>query len=249
VNLVASLVVRNELVRYLKPCIEHLLEFCDKIVVLDDASDDGTAEWLLDYASAGLFIGLSPESSFYRHEGRTRDRLLALTLAQKPTHVLNLDADEFITDGPALRDLIAEQPDASAWHIPIEEVWEANDDRYLAREDGGWKTGRTLCWKVPAGRLTFPNRALACGRVPSQLRVGSARPAAVSLLHVGWLDESDRVSRHDRYVKHDGGRFHRGAHLASILWPREKVELVARPWPQSLAPWKDAILEHASVKA
>jgi glycosyltransferase involved in cell wall biosynthesis len=46
VKLIASLIVRNELKRYLEPCVAHLLEFCDEIRVLDDRSDDGTREWL-----------------------------------------------------------------------------------------------------------------------------------------------------------------------------------------------------------
>lgn len=190
-----------------------------------------------------------PRSTFFVHEGSTRQALLELTLAQNPTHVLNLDADELLSDGIALRFLIAEQPVVKAWHIPIAEIWMANEDRLLERVDGGWRTGRTLCWRRPPGALRFPNRALACGRVPSPIRTYAARPASVSLLHCGWLDEVDRVARAARYAKHDGGRFHASAHLQSILWPPEKIELRARAWPEALAPWKNAILEHAGVKA
>lgn len=250
-NLVASLVVRNELGRYLAPCIDHLIGFCDHVCVLDDASDDGTYEWLRDDRDVRLATAARHDRPrFYEHEGRTRQRLLDYTLDLKPTHVVNLDADEFITDGVGLRRLIGEQPDVASWHIPIIEVWEANPDRYMARVDGGWKTGRTLCWRVPPGRLSFPNRALACGRVPSQVRMGSARASAVSLLHVGWLDESERERRIARYTKHDGGRFHASAHLASLAWDRddERLMLEPRPWPAGLGPWKDQILEHATVR-
>lgn len=250
-RLAASLICRNELSRYLAPCIEHLRAFCDLIVVVDDASDDGTREWLEDASDDQLRLvsGDGGPPMFYRHEGRARTVLLEHTLACEPTNVLSLDADEFVTDGPALRKLIEEQSDVQAWHLPIEEVWAASEERILHRVDGGWATGRSLCWKVPdVGRLSFPNRALACGRVPIQTRMMRAQPSAQSLLHVGWLDESERVARHARYTEHDKGRFHASAHLASILWPPERIKLEARAWPDGLLPWRDAILEHAAVK-
>ena len=45
-RLVASLIGRNELSRYLVPCIESLQEFCDEIRVVDDYSTDGSFQWL-----------------------------------------------------------------------------------------------------------------------------------------------------------------------------------------------------------
>ena len=249
-NICASLVVRNEINRFLAPCIEHLRAFTDRIVVLDDASDDGTEHWLRDQADEQLIVERQEVSTFYRHEGQTRTRLLEVTLEQEPTHIVNLDADELVSDGPALRAMIEADPDVPAWHLPIEEVWAANEGGYFIRDDGAWNQGRTLAWRVPQlGRLAFPNRALACGRVPLQLRSVRAQPSGVSLLHVGWLDERERVVRHARYTKHDNGRFHAGRHLASILWPPEKVGLQARAWPAGLLSWRDAILEHAGVTA
>lgn len=250
-QLTASLIVRNELGRYLIPCVEHLRTFCDRIVIVDDASDDGTSEWLEEHEDDQLAVIVQPASRFYQHEGQARQRLLDYTLDTHPTHVLNLDADEFLADGPELRRLVEAQPDVAAWHIPIEEVWMANGDHYLHRTDGGWSMGRTLCWKVPDRKLSFPNRRLACGRVPMQIRTFRATPAGpgVSLLHVGWLDPSQREPRHARYVRHDGGRFHASAHLDSILWPPERISLHMRPWPPALLPWRDAILEHGTVSA
>ena len=101
VKLVASLIVHNERARYLERCIEHLLEFCDRVVILDDASDDGTVEWFLQSGPGGVVFNESATSNFYVHEGRTRQRLIDLTLAQEPTHVLSVD-DQFYP-GESLR--------------------------------------------------------------------------------------------------------------------------------------------------
>lgn len=250
-NVVASLVVRDELHRYLAPCIDHLRRFCDQIVVMDDASTDGTAQWLAEQADEQLKVVAQSTSTFYVHEGATRSTLLAATLAERPTHVLAVDADEFVADGITLRTTLQGNPAVNAWTLEMQEVWGTNDDRYLTREDGGWRTHGVLClWRVAQlGRLSFPNRRLACGRVPSQVRMGPSQVAASALLHVGWLNESERVARHARYTKHDKGRFHAAAHLASIMWPPDQVKLQARAWPESLAPWKDAIVARANTKA
>ncbi len=247
-NLVASLVVRNEVGRYLPACIEHLRAFCDQIVVLDDASDDATRDWLFDQTDDQMGVAYLDRQRFYEHEGKTRDELLRVTLGVKPTHILPLDADELVADGPGLRAMIEERPDVPAWHLPIHEVWQADRERYFTREDGGWPQGRTLAWKVPTGPLKFPDRALACGRVPSQIRRLAAQHTNVPLLHLGWLDESTREARVARYTEHDGGRFHARSHLASIL-DAAQVRLEGRAWPDGLLPWRDAILEHAKIAA
>ncbi len=244
-NLVASLVVRNELGRYLPACIEHLRAFCDLVVVLDDGSDDGTEEWLAPQQDQQVRVHRWEHSAFYVHEGHTRTQLLQHALALAPTHVLPLDADELIGNGRALRAMIEARPNVPAWHLPIHEVWAATEDRYFTREDGGWPRGRTLVWRVPKGPLSFKDAALACGRVPQQVARLSAQHTKIPLLHLGWLDESERQERVARYTEHDGGRFHARSHLASILDARQ-VKLEGRTWPPALAPWRDAIIEHAS---
>jgi hypothetical protein len=250
-NLCASLVVRNELSRYLAPCIEHLLAFCDTVVVLDDASDDGTGEWLRarERSDERLSVEYQFASSFYKHEGRTRQLLLEVTLEQKPTHVLNLDADELVSDGAALRACIGREPDVPIWSLVIEEVWNGGDTLQI-REDSGWRSHPLpVLWRVDAKvRYAIMQRRLACRRVPTQVLRSSSRavPSGESLLHLGWSNPKTRAERHSRYVTHDGGRFHASAHLDSILWPDEKIELRERAWPDQLLQYREAILERTA---
>ncbi len=248
-NLVATLVTRNEVHRYLPACVEHLRAFCDRIVILDDASDDGTDEWLMGQADKQVLVDFRMASEFYVHEGKTRDLLLNLALQLEPTHILPLDADELVADGPALRALIQARPMTPVWHLPIREVWQADRERYFTREDGGWPRGRTLAWRVPNGRLSFADRALACGRVPEQIARIGPQQTHIPLLHLGWLDEAERAARVARYTEHDGGRFHARAHLASILAPTSQVKLEGHDWRPGLEPWLDVVLEHAKMPA
>lgn len=244
-KLAASLVVRNEVNRYLGPCIVHLLEFCDVVVVQDDSSDDGTREFLRDYDDERLALYPSPSSTFFVHEGRTRQRLLVSTLAHQPSHVISLDADEFITDGKELRRLVTAQPDVPVWALTIEEVWKATHTSLMTRQDGGWRSHPiSVLWRVPEDvrRLKIMDRRLACRRVPTLIWQQTGRLTGVDLLHVGWLDEQHRKARYDRYATHDQGRFHASSHLRSILWPDERIELRSRGWPQSLLSHRELIL-------
>jgi glycosyltransferase involved in cell wall biosynthesis len=254
-KLVAGLIVKNELGRYLPECIGHLLEFCDQIVVLDDGSTDRTGEWLDDNASGWDQIvvhHVDPEDGFFAgHEGRKRQQLLIHTLNQQPDWVLNIDADEFVTDGKLVRDYIEVEPQPrQVGVLDMEEVWKADKDWIHTRMDGGWRPHPVPClWSAKLsgmrGRaLQISNKALACGREPEVVRryFGRARPTGTSILHFGWANESGRRPRYERYVEADGGRFHRNTHLDSIMWPDDKVTLAKHTWPKPLMKFKPLIL-------
>ncbi len=234
-KLAASLVIRNELGRYLEPCIDHLLAFCDLVVVLDDASDDGTREYLIEHPDERLVVEQQSRSTFYVHEGHTRQKLIDATLAHNPTHVLSIDADEFVSDGELLRQRIEGDPGQPVWQLSIEEIWNANDHLYV-REDGGWRThGLAVLWKAPPPGISWRilDRKLACRRVPMQVLSQTARatPTNVELMHFGWTDRTERQRRYDRYTRHDNGKFHASSHLRSIMWPETRIRLRQREWP------------------
>lgn len=236
-KLAASLVVRNELSRYLQPCIDHLLGFCDLIVVVDDASTDGTTAWLIDHPDDRLHVFGSSASHFYVHEGQTRQRLLDLTLEQKPTHVLNLDADEFISDGAAIRARIEAEPDIEVWTLNMHEVWKVDERHVCSRVDGGWRIHPITClWRAPSkldASWRILDRKLACRRVPQHVMTAAAsrKPSGVDILHFGWTNQAERRARYDRYVRHDGGKYHSAKHLRSIMFPDSDVRLAGSPWP------------------
>jgi glycosyltransferase involved in cell wall biosynthesis len=256
-KLVASLIARNELDRYLPTVIAHLAEFCDEIRVLDDFSVDGTYEWLL--AQDAVSVRRNEESAFFVHEGHARQALLDWTLAASPTHVLAIDADELVSDGAALRRSIASaSAQTRVWMLSLVEVWRAEPEHLLLRTDNAWRPRRVpLLYHAPPGRaalkLKIRDRALACGREPEQVRAFLGRPhriaeTGVELLHLGWANEAARLTRHQRYAEHDGGNFHQKRHLDSILWPDSKVRLTPRPWPAALLPYREEILDAASPK-
>lgn len=247
VKLIASMIVRNELGRYLEPCLRSLLGFCDEVRILDDASDEPGWPQALNGAFGAdgdrIVIRRTDRPTFYEHEGRARNQLLAWTLEGKPSHVLAIDADEFVTDGNAVREVCEADQGRGAWALGLQEVWKADEQYLWTREDGGWKAqghGIPVLWRVPSGRVAhtgawqIAERKLACGREPQAVRRIRPLPVRSHILHFGWTCEADRQARYQRYVDHDGGKFHRSAHLDSIMWPDEKVRLRRMRWPDGL---------------
>jgi glycosyltransferase involved in cell wall biosynthesis len=250
VKLIASLIVRNELKRYLEPCVAHLLEFCDEIRVLDDRSDDGTREWLAKQDR--VMVQHSVALPMFVDEGKARNWLLRWTFEGNPTHVLAIDADEFASDGAAIRATCEDDEGRGVWSLTMEEVWKADEQRLWTREDGLWKGRRVpVLWRAPRrldSSWRIEDKELACGREPLAVRKLSSRAihTGVSILHFGWTNEAARAARYQRYVEADNGKFHARRHLDSIMWPDRKVRLARRLWPQALEPWRAAILERAN---
>jgi hypothetical protein len=253
-KLIASLIVRNELGRYLKPCLESLLEFCDEIRILDDHSDEEGWPHSLNGLGANVVMKRTPRPLFFEHESNARNELLQWTFDGNPTHVLQVDADEFVTDGPRLRQLCEQDAGHGVWALELREIWKATPQHLYERVDGKWTAqggrGISVLWRAPRGRVgrtgawQLPNRQLACGRQPQAIRRLRPQPSGVDILHFGWANRQERAARHQRYVEHDGGRFHDIKHLDSIMLPDSQVRLRPRPWPTGLD--VAAILEKAN---
>jgi len=226
----------GELNRYLKVTIPALLDFCDAVAVR--CEDERV-----------LVLRASPD--FFQHEGRARNELWQWTLDARPSHVLSIDADELVSDGQALREACESQ--CPILTMELLEVWDASREVLGVRVDGGWRPHNApLCFAVP-GRLDsswrIRDRALACGREPEAIRELYRRqchePSGVHLLHFGWANVEERAERYERYRVADGGRFHAGSHLASIMWPTGRVKLDERSWPSGVVPYRDALLARA----
>lgn len=253
VKLVASLIVRNELSRYLEPCIGHLLEFCDEIRVLDDDSSDGWIRELGIAKDSRITVlyqhvpGRNERPDFHLH-AEARNALLTWTLDAQPDYVLAIDADELVADGRAVRR--ACETGADVVTLEMAEVWEACDDLLCIRQDGGWRSHEIGCvWRAAAfatQALSLADKGHATGRVPDAVHRGRARPSGSVVYHFGWANRSERAERYKRYADGDGGKFHAAAHIQSIMWNDGKVECEARPWPEALEPWRTAILDRAN---
>lgn len=245
-KLVASMIIRDEYDRYLKPCIEHLLSYCQEVRIMDDGSPGRDLNWLQE--QEGVYWIHNPGPSFFEHEGRARQNLLKWTLASNPDYVLSIDADEFVGNPNMISKACAQG--APVYTLQMEEVWRADQHLHI-RVDHAWRPRPCpILWRAPKDREArnwkIPDVQLACGREPVQVRRTRAVGSGVSVFHFGWACEADRVDRAQRYFEHDGGKFHKDAHLQSILWPDELVRLTKVQWPAGLSNPRMEIVERAS---
>lgn len=246
--LIASLITKNELGRYLEPCIRSLQGFCDEIRVIDDHSTDGTFEFLAHQDKVAV---AHSEAEFYAHEGRARNELLDWTMRGGPTHVLNIDADEFIADGRVLRQAIESSQIPAVWTIRMQEIWKLDANSLFIRSDGGWRQhDAPILWKAPkpedmrGAQWRIPDKKLSCGREPHIVRENwrNAIATGTEILHFGWTRQAEREERYQRYVEHDRGEFHASRHLRSIMYPDRRVKLRTRPWPAGLLEFREDLM-------
>lgn len=246
-RLIASLIVRNELGRYLEPCVDHLLEFCDEIRVLDEGSTDGWSDTRVSCLRAPERIG----DAFVNHAAM-RQRLLDFTLEGAPTHILAIDADEFITDGLAVRRACDSYDGEvfSAFKVCLQEVWKVNAGELQIRQDGGWvEHDVALVWRpdrLKPNQLKITDRGHATGRTPDAVGQLPAGHTCSALLHLGWANVGERDERFARYAVGDAGKFHAKAHIDSIMWPDERIRLTASEWPEALEPWRAELTTRAN---
>jgi hypothetical protein len=245
------MIVKNEMSRYLPLAVAHLLSYVEEVRVLDDGSDDGTFEWLAERESVGVKVKRNEGPEFFAHEGRARQNLFEWTLAGRPEYILAIDADEFVGDPSVILDGIKSGEDV--YTLNLVEGWKVNPGGISIRVDGLWGPRKVpILFKAPRHsdrQWRIQDKALACGREPMAVIKASrgAPHLETEVFHFGWLQESERQRRAERYFEHDGGKFHQNRHLQSILFPDNKIGLRGRPWPQGLRAFSDALISH-SVK-
>jgi glycosyltransferase involved in cell wall biosynthesis len=251
-KLIAALICRNEKDRFLGICVSHLLEYVDEVVILDDASTDGWQEAMRDtWGEDGSRVivqnhreqGRNQHPAFHKHAA-ARNRLLQFALSRDPSHILQIDCDELVSDGAAVR-RSCEGP-GDLFSLTVQEVWSASERALFTREDGGWRSHEIgIVWRVGAfGKtgLLIADRGHATGRVPASVNRARMVKTGAQLLHFGWTNVPERAERYARYRDGDGGKFHASAHIQSIMWSARRVRLVRRGWPMGLAGRQDELL-------
>lgn len=222
--LIANLVCRNEADRYLKQVLDDLLLYVDDIVVTDDCSTDNTVEIVKDYTN---HVYSTDEPLFCVNEGQLRQEAWR-NLDNHAVYgdwILCIDADEIVY---STKQPIAELIQTTKYDVlALEFINMWNPTHY--RVDKAWKP--MLCTKLfrymKNGRIR--DRVLACGSEPTYVEKSIQmnrwmKDSGLKIQHLGYMRDEDKKTKYDRYMKIDGGKFHSGAHLKSIM--DKKVELV-----------------------
>src|SRR5690554_744333 len=233
-RLLAMMPVRNEARRYLRVVFDHLAEYVDGIVVLDDASTDETFVFCRKYPAVTSYRRLS-EPLFQKNESALRRLLWEMTVELNPEWILALDADEFFE--PRAKQELPALIQGNGYNLvrfPVYHFW-GGFTHY--RVDKMWNPfySRAACLARYNKSIIYywPQRELHCGRFPREVYGQPVLLSSLRLFHLGYAAVKDREERYRRYRQLDpGGKF----------CPLEHYHSLADPHPR-LLPWAGKKLE------
>ena len=216
--IIAHMVVGpGEADRYLDPVLARVSEVADVIhVALDPFATPYEKNVALIWADS---VTHTETPGFLEHEGKFRTRAwmdMEQTVGPEVGDtILLIDADEFIFDPEAVKKAGREYPNQRLG-FTFYHMW--GDDSY--RIDGAWAPH--MAWILIPYRKggRHADKKMACGREPLYARNETQVGVSVSdILHYGYYDDADKTEKYVRYSTHDGGRYHSGAHIKSIIQP------------------------------
>lgn len=212
--------VKNE-ARWIERSIASILPLCDRVIVLDDHSEDATPE--LCAAMPNVTVLDSPFSTL----DETRDKNWLLEKCDGAEWIVCIDGDEALE--PAGVRLVAEamkgcNPSIS---LRIPYLW---DSESRIRVDGVYGEFRRHSAFRPSGHRfeACAQGGFHCGNAPWRLRAGAVTLGA-RLLHFGYMEAEDRERKYVWYNAQDPGNANedRYRHIAAGLEVSHE-ELIAR---------------------
>nr|WP_154984400.1 glycosyltransferase [Paenibacillus xylanexedens] len=229
-KLTAMLQVRNEQGRYLEEVLQNLSEFVDEIVIVDDASTDGTPEICRAFPKVVRLDVL--EKPLFAEEWRLRNTLWQAAVSTDPDWLLSVDADELYSAEAkkAMRKLI-DQDYVDWFAFRFYDMWGC---RTHYREDELWSMHKrhtaSLVRYMPGYPYFYPQQNHHVPRLPASCTVLSGVCTELKVQHLGWAGSlEDRVRKYLRYKRIDPhGEWGNPAQYESILDPEPR-----------LLPWKE----------
>ena len=221
-RIIAQMVGRNESNRFLEDVLKRLSTQVDEIVFTDDCSDDNTMEIASKYAHTYK----TPMQMFNKHEGRLR-KYAWLNLenhAKEGDWVIAIDCDEMLYNINNLGDQdirsVLQASDKDVVNVRFYHMW--NQLQY--RVDKLWAPNNSTRIFRYMNNGTFQDKALACGSEPTYVLQWINQNnyfvhSGLIMQHLGYIHDSDKESKYERYSQLDGGKFHNLNHINSIIDP------------------------------
>ncbi|MWC29467.1 glycosyltransferase [Paenibacillus sp. MMS18-CY102] len=218
-KLTLSMAVRNESDRYLRQILASHRRYIDEAVIIDDASEDGTAAICLQELE-GIPVRLIRNArSRFGNEIELRKQQWAETVASQPEWILCLDADEQFEERFAadVHALLAQQ-DTDMYCFRLYDLWDASH----YREDFYWRAHDTyrpfLLRYRPDFTYEWQETPQHCGRLPINIFQLPNQVSQLRLKHYGWSNPKDRQAKYERYMRLDpDGRYGWREQYESIL--------------------------------
>lgn len=204
VNLAIGMLVRNERNRYLPQVINQIKVLSDYTVILDDASTDGTPEFLTEELKDYPHLIHSESSSSFGKEYILRSKLWEMCVSVNPEWIYIMDADEVVEPSKLqeLKLLLSEVKQDSL-NFRLYDMW--SPTHY--RSDALWCAhnfySRFIVRHHKNLPYSFPKRDHHVGRFPQEVVNFSGYDTSIRIKHMGWSSPEDRLSKFNRYMQYD----------------------------------------------
>ena len=198
--------IRNEAAknRWLKQFLVQMKLICDRVVVLDDASTDNTADMC---ENMGFEVYRSRKSLWGENELLQRQELWKCTTqgAKYGDWILCLDADELLVSEHInfIKYLLSslDRFDINGLAFRLFDMWDNNH----YREDKWW-TAHFRQWPMAVKyqdiEYEWIDKKLHCGRFPKNA-ASKCVATWIPIKHMGWSKEEFRQAKYERYIQID----------------------------------------------
>lgn len=227
-----GMLIRNEAGRYLYDVLDHAAQYVSKAVILDDASEDESAEICRSvFARYNIPLTLvrNKEAGFH-NEILLRKQLWQLLISTHPSWILCLDADEiFEASAPPALKALAQRADVDYFAFRLYDMWSSTH----YRDDTHWMAHHYYRPLLIRYRSDFDyvwqETPQHCGRYPLNILEQKGEMNPLRVKHLGWANPRERLAKYFRYKRLDpDAKYGIAAQYESIL----------DPCP-NLIPWQD----------
>lgn len=198
--IIGMLRIRNE-ARWIERVIASILPLCDRVVIMDDHSTDGTLDICRALGKVDAFD--SPFEGL--DEARDKNLLLEKATAYKPDWILSIDGDEILAPYSLERLRNALRGPYACLSLRVLYLWNREDQ---FRSDGVYGDfHRESVFRPNGSRFESPYGGpnFHCGNVPFGARQKRDVLTDVHLLHLGYLHREDRIRKYNWYNAADPG--------------------------------------------
>ncbi|WP_225446113.1 glycosyltransferase [Paenibacillus rhizovicinus] len=220
-KLTAMLQVRNEAGRYLEAALAELSGFVDEIVIVDDASEDATADICRSFPKVVRLVQLP--TPLFGQEGRLRQLLWQTAVQTEPDWLLSIDADEFFERKAKTQIRALINQDRYDWvSFRMYDFW---GSLAYYREDELWQLHKRhtmmLVRYLPLYSYVYPDWNHHVPRLPLTCSALPGFQSELRVKHYGWAGgETERRAKYERYKTIDpDGKWGSLAQYESILDP------------------------------
>jgi glycosyltransferase involved in cell wall biosynthesis len=210
--IVVGVATYNESKRgYLKEVFQGISKFANKIVIVDDCSNDGSMkdckDWMRRLKIFDYIVLRNPVNMYSASESAMRNRLFneCLSVSNTGDWIFIIDSDEIIDNALCINDLMdrLNSSEFGKCYTGIKfqtfDMW----TKYRYRIDGQWSSYDALYAIKNTGNIRNAITHGSKNRFPLSDNVLSVTDERVKIRHMRYVDLCDRKRKYEKYMLED----------------------------------------------